>query len=147
MIRSIRWSFLAWQTVLLLVVIVGFAVTLFGLVRHAKMEEIDAELGGAAQVFSAGFRPGGPPGGRRGRRRGRRIPEHLREMWHSPDGPDRSEFRERFEEFGRPRRRRDRDIRDRNIRDGNIYPKGRNRPDDLSAEEAATIGPRQDQGE
>jgi len=51
MFRSIRWTFLGWNTILLLLVLCGFGATLFHLVRHARLEEIDAELKGPARFL------------------------------------------------------------------------------------------------
>ena len=104
MIRSIRGSFLAWQTVLLLVVIVGFGVTLYGLVRHANLEEVDAELRGTAELLAASFRPGRPPGPFRRGRRGRWGDREGREFLRGPGRRDRRERRERWEERSELRR-------------------------------------------
>lgn len=60
MFKSIRWKFLSWLSLILLVVIGGFGATLFGLVRHSKLKEIDAELEGAAHVLAERMRGRGP---------------------------------------------------------------------------------------
>ena len=53
MFRSIRWNLLGWQAVILLAVVVGFGTTLFLRVRYATLEQVDADLLGAAQVVVA----------------------------------------------------------------------------------------------
>lgn len=71
MFKSIRWNFLIWQTVLLLLVVGGFGATLFGLVRHARMSEVDTHLETSADlVSSVAFRWLRPRRGRGGRSRG-----------------------------------------------------------------------------
>lgn len=52
MFRSIRGTLLIWQVLLLAVVVGGFGATLFWRVRHATLEQIDADLLGAAQVLA-----------------------------------------------------------------------------------------------
>ena len=51
MFKSIRWRFLSWLTLILLVTITGFGASLFYLVRHSKLQETDTELEGAAIVL------------------------------------------------------------------------------------------------
>jgi heavy metal sensor kinase len=53
MFRSIRWNLLGWQAAILAVVVVGFGATLFFRIRHATLEQVDADLLGAAQVVAA----------------------------------------------------------------------------------------------
>ena len=53
MFRSIRWNLLGWQAVILVAVVVGFGTTLFLRVRYATLEQVDADLLGAAQVVAA----------------------------------------------------------------------------------------------
>lgn len=67
MFKSIRWNFLNWLTLILLVAITGFGASLFYLVRHSKLKEVDAELEGAANVLVEKLRG---RGGRRPPRRG-----------------------------------------------------------------------------
>ncbi len=62
MFKSIRWRFLSWLTLILLVAITGFGASLFYLVRHSKLKETEAELRGAANVIVEKLR------GRSGRR-------------------------------------------------------------------------------
>jgi two-component system, OmpR family, sensor kinase len=50
MFRSIRWNLLIWQTAILVAVVVGFGAALWLRVRHATLEQVDADLLGAAQV-------------------------------------------------------------------------------------------------
>jgi heavy metal sensor kinase len=52
MFRSIRWNLLGWQAVILVAVVVGFGATLFLRVRYATLEQVDADLLGAAQVVA-----------------------------------------------------------------------------------------------
>jgi heavy metal sensor kinase len=52
MFRSIRATLLIWQVLLLTTVVGGFGATLFWRVRHATLEQIDADLLGAAQVLA-----------------------------------------------------------------------------------------------
>jgi two-component system, OmpR family, sensor kinase len=53
MFRSIRWNLLGWQAVILVAVVVGLGATLFFRVRYATLEQVDADLLGAAQVVAA----------------------------------------------------------------------------------------------
>ena len=50
MFRSIRWNLLGWQAVILVAVVAGFGSALFLRVRYATLEQVDADLLGAAQV-------------------------------------------------------------------------------------------------
>ena len=52
MFRSIRWNLLGWQAVILVAVVAGFGSTLFLRVRYATLEQVDADLLGAAQVVA-----------------------------------------------------------------------------------------------
>jgi heavy metal sensor kinase len=61
MIRSIRGKFLAWVSTVLIVVIGGFGISLFLLVRRSTLDEIDAELLGTAQLLAEKFRSQRPP--------------------------------------------------------------------------------------
>lgn len=61
MFRSIRWNLLAWQAVILLTVVLGFGTTLFLRVRYATLEQVDADLLGAAQVVAAKLQQTGSP--------------------------------------------------------------------------------------
>jgi two-component system, OmpR family, sensor kinase len=60
MFRSIRWNLLGWQAAILVVVVIGFGTTLFLRVRQATLEQVDADLLGAAQVVAAKLRQTGP---------------------------------------------------------------------------------------
>ena len=75
MFRSIRWNFLSWLTLILLVAITGFGASQYYLVQSSRLEEVDAELEGAAHVLveklrgRGGWRPprrGGPGGFKQG---------------------------------------------------------------------------------
>lgn len=64
MFKSIRWTFLSWLALLLCLVVSGYGATLFYLLRRSKLQEIDAELEGAAHVLAERLRgrgPGRPP--------------------------------------------------------------------------------------
>jgi heavy metal sensor kinase len=72
MFRSIRWNFLSWLFLVLVLGLGGFGGTLYYLVRRSTLNEVDAELEGAAEVLAAKVRRrppsrgGGPgPGPRR----------------------------------------------------------------------------------
>ena len=56
MFKSIRWNFLSWLSLILLVTIGGFGATLYDSVRRSKLDEIDAELEGAARVLAERIR-------------------------------------------------------------------------------------------
>src|SRR5262245_47657422 len=76
MFKSIRGKFLAWLSLVLLLVIGGFGASLHLLVKRSRLAEVDAELRGTAQVLAQGLRsrrPPPPPGG--GRKKGGRPPE------------------------------------------------------------------------
>lgn len=63
MFKSIRWRFLSWLTLILLVAIAGFGASLFYMVRHSKLKETDTALEGAATVLVEKLRgrSGRPP--------------------------------------------------------------------------------------
>jgi two-component system, OmpR family, sensor kinase len=63
MFRSIRWNLLGWQAVILVAVVIGFGATLFLRVRYATLEQVDADLLGAAQVVAAKLQQTGSAGG------------------------------------------------------------------------------------
>lgn len=62
MFRSIRWNLIAWQAVVLGTVVAGFGATLFFRVRYATLEQVDADLLGAAEVVVARLQQAGPVG-------------------------------------------------------------------------------------
>jgi two-component system, OmpR family, sensor kinase len=57
MLKSIRWRLLLWYAGMLLVVIVGFATTLYWSAERAAMQHFDARLEGAARYLEAALRP------------------------------------------------------------------------------------------
>jgi two-component system OmpR family sensor kinase len=63
MFSSIRWTLMAWQALILSIVIVCLGSTLYYRLRHATFAEIDAELLGVSQVLATALRGGadGPP--------------------------------------------------------------------------------------
>jgi heavy metal sensor kinase len=48
MFRSLRWRLLAWHAGILVLTVAGFGTALYFQIRHARLEEIDAELQAAA---------------------------------------------------------------------------------------------------
>lgn len=56
MAKSLRWRLQAWHALILLLVIAGFGSVLFVEVRRNRMDEIDAELLGAARVLEGSLR-------------------------------------------------------------------------------------------
>ena len=60
MFRSIRWNLLGWQAVILVAVVVGFGTALFLRVQYATLEQVDADLLGAAQVVATKLQQTGP---------------------------------------------------------------------------------------
>ncbi len=87
-VRSIRATFLAWITLILVVVVAGFGGTLYSLVRQASFAGVDAELEGAAQILAERARrvPGSRPRGPfRGPREWMDDPE-LRELFREEFG-------------------------------------------------------------
>jgi len=107
MFRSIRWTFLGWNTIILLLVLCGFGATSFQLVRHARLEEIDAELKGSARVLTLALRHGRsrrPRDGRRGRRARAEMLEQFDadgdgELSREERATARAQRRQYFEEF------------------------------------------------
>ncbi len=61
MFRSIRWNLLGWQAMILVAVVVGFGATLFFRIRYATLEQVDADLLGAAQVVVTKLQQTGSP--------------------------------------------------------------------------------------
>ena len=57
MLKSIRWRLLLWYAGMLLVVIVGFATTLYWSAERAVMQQFDVRLEGAARYLEAALRP------------------------------------------------------------------------------------------
>lgn len=82
MFRSIRWTFLAWLAVILVIVMVGFSVTLFSFFRHTKLEGIDGALEGSAYAMMAKMDHPRLQGGR-----GELNPGMMRKFRH-PEGRD-----------------------------------------------------------
>lgn len=68
---SIRWRLQAWYTLVLLVVVVGYAGLLYQRTRQARFHEIDAQVESALQVLDANLR---------------RFPPHELDR-HSPERP------------------------------------------------------------
>lgn len=62
MFRSLRWRLLAWQVVILLVVIVGFGGSLYVEMRRARLDEVDGELFAGARVLEGTLRVLAPEG-------------------------------------------------------------------------------------
>jgi two-component system, OmpR family, sensor kinase len=59
MFRSMRWNLLGWQALILATVVAGFGTALFLRVRYATLEQVDADLLGAAQVVAAKLQQAG----------------------------------------------------------------------------------------
>src|SRR5262245_11714724 len=57
MIKSIRWRLLLWYAAMLLVVIVGFASSLYWSAERAAMQQFDVRLEGAVRYLEAALRP------------------------------------------------------------------------------------------
>jgi heavy metal sensor kinase len=54
--RSLRWSLLGWQALILLAVVAGFGTVLYWVSRKARFDEIDAELLAAGRILEGGLR-------------------------------------------------------------------------------------------
>ena len=59
MFRSIRGNLLGWQAVILIAVVAGFGTALYFRVRYATLEQVDADLLGAAQVVATKLQQAG----------------------------------------------------------------------------------------
>jgi two-component system, OmpR family, sensor kinase len=59
--KSLRWRLQIWHALILLVVVAGFGVLLYGQLRAARLDEIDAELASAASVLEGVLRIVPPP--------------------------------------------------------------------------------------
>jgi len=102
MLKSIRWRLLLWYAGMLLVVIVGFATTLYWSAERAVMQQFDVRLEGAARYLEAALRPmpmramlrnkpmDGPFGPRDGNPREGFIPrgEGMQREFHDMGPPD-----------------------------------------------------------
>ena len=99
MFKSIRWNFLSWLSLILLVTIGGFGATLYDSLRRSKLDEIDAELEGAARVLAERIRS-------RTTRRSPRAPSRpMRRDGRELDGAFPEDFMREFRRHG-PRGRR-----------------------------------------
>jgi heavy metal sensor kinase len=94
MFRSFRRRILFWHALTLIVVVGAFAGLLYWNVRSARLEEINTQLLGAAQVLAAGMRglprhelSGEPPPPRDGARPSEEERESLGDAAREPGGP------------------------------------------------------------